>query len=259
MKVLIITAHPEPYSFNAYVAKNAEQTLRGQGHSIRYIDLYKEQFDPCEHARFYRQRSDESRFDIMREQHHHWDRQKTSPDVQRHIELLREADLLLLHFPFWWFGMPAILKGWMDRVFVYGGIYDSQHRYESGVMKGKKALMTVTAGASANACAYNGRDGDIRFMLWPPLHALHYIGYSVLEPYFIYGVRGTRNESEEADLRNMLKSKVTDFTSKLSAIEQWPEIAFNRSDDFNDKMLLKADAPEYSPFNRHHFDSWKLG
>ncbi|SUI86114.1 Putative NADPH-quinone reductase (modulator of drug activity B) [Serratia marcescens] len=50
----------------------------------------------------------------------------------------------------------------MDRVFVYGGIYDSRHRHENGVMRGKRALLTVTAGASAQACAPDGRDGDMR-------------------------------------------------------------------------------------------------
>lgn len=104
--------------------------------------------------------------------------------IRRHIELLRWADTLVLQFPFWWFGAPAILKGWMDRVFVYGGVYDSRHRHENGVMRGKRALLTVTAGASAQACAPDGRDGDMRLMLWPIMHALHYIGFSVLEPFW---------------------------------------------------------------------------
>ena len=50
-------------------------------------------------------------------------------------------------------------------------------------MRGKRALLTVTAGASAQACAPDGRDGDMRLMLWPIMHALHYIGFSVLEPF----------------------------------------------------------------------------
>ena len=57
-------------------------------------------------------------------------------------------------------------------------------------MRGKRALLTVTAGASAQACAPDGRDGDMRLMLWPIMHALHYIGFSVLEPFTVYGVRG---------------------------------------------------------------------
>ena len=86
----------------------------------------------------------------MQEQRHHWTIQALPAEIRRHIELLRWADTLVLQFPFWWFGAPAILKGWMDRVFVYGGVYDSRHRHENGVMRGKRALLTVTAGASAS-------------------------------------------------------------------------------------------------------------
>lgn len=256
MNVLIITAHPEPDSFNAYLAARAGEIFTGQGLNVRTVNLYTENFDPREGKIFYPHLQETDRFDALREQRQHWNSNNLPEDITRHIELLKTSDLLLLHFPFWWFGMPAILKGWMDRVFVYGGIYDSRHRHENGVMQGKRALITVTAGASAGACSYNGRDGDMRFMLWPPLHALHYIGYTVLEPYLIHGVRGGLDGCEKLKQQQFLDQSAKDFADRLANISVWPTIPFNKQQDFNDDMTLKSDAPEYSPFVRHRPDKW---
>ncbi|HHX7100214.1 TPA: NAD(P)H-dependent oxidoreductase [Pseudomonas aeruginosa] len=256
MNVLIITAHPEADSFNSYLASKAARIFEKQGSRVHSVNLYSENFEPCEGQIFYPDRQDVERFDALREQRHHWNAHKLPEDVTRHIELLKNSDLLLLHFPFWWFGMPAILKGWMDRVFVYGGIYDSSHRHENGVMKGKRALLTVSAGASANVCAYNGRDGDMRLMLWPPIHALHYIGYTMLEPYLIHGVRGGLDGLAKEKQQQFLNEKVKDFESRLMNLNEWPIIPFNREEDFNDDKTLKPQAPEFSPFVRHHPDKW---
>lgn len=257
MNVLIVTAHPESDSFNAYLASKAAGVFEKQGCHVRSVNLYSENFDPREGKNFYADRFETGKFDAMREQRHHWDRHSLSAEVVRHVELIKTSDLLLLHFPFWWFGMPAILKGWMDRVFVYGGIYNSRQRHEDGVMKGKKALLTVTAGASANACAYNGRDGDMRLMLWPPLHSLHYIGYSVLEPYLIHGVRGGLDGLEKVKQQDSLDQTVADFEQRLANISGWPTIPFNKKEDFSAEMTLKPDAPQYSPFVRHHPNIWQ--
>ncbi|MFT4020010.1 MAG: NAD(P)H-dependent oxidoreductase [Acinetobacter sp.] len=256
MNVLIITAHPEKDSFTSYLASKAAGIFKKQGYLVQSINLYSENFEPREGKKFYPDMQGFQKFDALREQRYHWNIHKLPHDITKHIELLKSADLLLLHFPFWWFGMPAILKGWMDRVFIYGGIYDSKRRHENGVMKGKRALLAVSAGASANACAYNGRDGDMRLMLWPPIHALHYIGYTMLEPYLIHGVRGGLNGIEKDKQQQRLNQKVRDFENKLINIDEWPIIPFNKEEDFNDDKTLKPHAPEYSPFVRHNPQHW---
>ncbi|RTF18586.1 flavodoxin family protein [Serratia marcescens] len=251
MNVLIVLAHPEPHSFNAHLAEQARQAWLAQGHQVKTVDLYQEEFDPREGAGHYPSRKQADRFDAMQEQRHHWTIQALPAEIQRHVELLRWADTLVLQFPFWWFGAPAILKGWMDRVFVYGGVYDSRHRHENGVMRGKRALLTVTAGASAQACAPDGRDGDMRLMLWPIMHALHYIGFSVLEPFLVYGVRGGL-AGEERQAQNAALAQVTQaYREGLSDIAAWPAVPFNRNDDFDADLALKPGAPVYSPFVRH--------
>ncbi len=256
MKILVVTAHPEENSFNASLADKSTHVLRQAGDIVTFIDLYKENFDPRESRYCYSDRINPERFDAMLEQRHHWSTCQLPEDIKGYINQLQRADLLILHFPFWWFGMPAILKGWMDRVFVYGGLYNSRQRHENGVMKGKRALMVVTAGASANACGHNGRDGDMRLMLWPALHALQYIGYSVLEPYLIYGVRGGLKDKEQDQQQLRLEQQMLDYENKLISLETWPTLHFNKNEDFTDAMTLRADSPEFSPFIRHNAHSW---
>lgn len=255
MNILIITAHPEPHSFTSNLAATTTAVFETLGAEVTCVDLYRENFDPVEAARYYPDKPDE-RFDALREQRHHWNTRNLPSDVNHHIRLLTQADVLILHFPLWWFGMPAMLKGWMDRVFVYGGVYDSKHRHEQGVMKNKRALMVVTAGASENACSYNGRDGDMQLMLWPAMHALHYIGFNIAEPFLIHGVRGGLDNDEESVVGQQITHKLDQLKYKLQKFDQWPDLKFNTQNDFTEDMLLKPDAEEYSPFVRHHRQRW---
>jgi NAD(P)H dehydrogenase (quinone) len=251
MNVLIVLAHPEPQSFNAHLAEQTRQAWRGQGHEATLVDLYAEDFDPREQARHYCARKDPDRFDPMQEQRHHWNLDRLPAAVQRHVDLLFRADALIVHFPFWWFGAPAIFKGWMDRVFVYGGLYRGDMRHEHGPMRGKRALFVATAGASMQACAPDGRDGNMRLILWPLLHALHYIGFDVLEPYLIHGVRGGLAADAAARQRDYLAQRIFDYRARLADWEGWPSVPFNRDEDFTEGRALRPNAPVHSPFVRH--------
>ena len=88
----------------------------------------------------------------------------------------------------WWHLPPAILKGWYDRVLLYGEVYTSRNRFETGRFKGKRVMLSITVGTSRETYAYNGRSGDIELMLWPVNFTLAYVGYTVLEPFVAYGV-----------------------------------------------------------------------
>lgn len=251
MRVLIGLAHPEKLSFNAHLAEKSCQTWLGLGHEATVLDLYGEDFESREASWHYSARKDSDRFDPMQEQRHHWHLKKLPAEVERHVSLLFKADAVIIHFPFWWFGAPAILKGWMDRGFVYGGLYKSDMRHENGSMRGKKALLVSTAGSSMQACSPNGRDGDMRLMLWPLMYSLHYVGFDVLEPYLIHGVRGGLVADEANQQRDQLTQRVFEYQAKLACWKDWPSVPFNRNEDFTEGQVLKQNAPVYSPFVRH--------
>lgn len=190
MSALIVHSHPEPTSFNAQLTATARQTLHQAGHSVEVADLYAENFDPVERGAHYSQRLDAERFSPLGEQRHAWQNRTLPADVHKQIDRLEAADLLILQFPLWWHGPPAMLKGWLDRVLVSGGLYTSRMRYNHGYFRGRRALISVTTGAPAEALGAGGRGGNIDALLWPLHYSLHYLGYSVLPAFVAAGVQG---------------------------------------------------------------------
>jgi NAD(P)H dehydrogenase (quinone) len=251
MNVLIVLAHPEPRSFNGALARVAKETFLSQGHAVRISDLYASKFDPAEHGRHFQRRKNVARFDAQTEQRFNAEQETLPADVQREIDDLLWADFVILQFPLWWFGMPAILKGWMDRVFAYGALYTGQRRLHAGVCRGKRAMLSVTAGSTAEACAPDGQEGDTSLILWPIHYALHYLGFTVLEPKLITGVRGGYFGADAADQDRHLDAQLQAHRNWPSELDGRPVIPFNSADDWDESRKLKPDAPVYSPFIRH--------
>jgi NAD(P)H dehydrogenase (quinone) len=256
MNAVIVLAHPEAMSFNGHLARVAERALAKEGARVRLVDLYRAHFDPCEGPRHFQVRRCPERFDAQTEQRFSYERGLLPIDVAREIELIRWADVVLLQFPLWWFGLPAMLKGWMDRVFVYGGLYSSSKRHDTGICRNKKAVLCVTTGSSAKACAHNGIEGDTRLILWPALYSLRYLGFAVLRPFIIHGVRGGLEgpalEAQHAYLRSMEER----YVAFLRLLDRAPLVPFNSVDDFDAEGQLMPGAPVYSPFVRHSPPSW---
>ncbi|WHS30129.1 NAD(P)H-dependent oxidoreductase [Brucella sp. NM4] len=147
MKALIVYAHPEPRSFNGQLRDIIYETLTAQGAEVAISDLYAMGFNPVEAAEHFSERKRSDVFDVQTEQRHAFERNITSRDVAEEIVKMEDADLVVFQFPIWWFSMPAILKGWLDRVFVYG-LFTSRERYDAGHFRGKRAVVSVTAGGA---------------------------------------------------------------------------------------------------------------
>jgi NAD(P)H dehydrogenase (quinone) len=95
---------------------------------------------------------------------------------------------MIWQFPLWWFGLPAILKGWVDRVFAMGRTYGQGHVYDTGRFVGKRALLSLTTGGPEAAYRPDGFNGDLGAML-KPIHRgiLNFTGFAVLAPQVVYG------------------------------------------------------------------------
>src|SRR5262249_18844940 len=150
----IVLAHPESRSFNAHLAATARKALADRGWSSSLSDLYAMGFDPAERAGHYAGRRQEERFDVQAEQRHASEQGTIPPDVAAEIERLARADLLILQYPMWWHLPPAMLKGWFDRVLIYGEVYASRKRFEAGRFAGRRALISVTVGTSPETYAF---------------------------------------------------------------------------------------------------------
>jgi NAD(P)H dehydrogenase (quinone) len=109
MKVHYLYCHPLPESFHAAIRAEALAGLKEAGHAVDLCDLYAEKFDPVMWA------------DERRAYH---DLSRNQSGVSDHVRRLREADALIMQFPVWSFGPPAMLKGWMDRLLMPGVAFD---------------------------------------------------------------------------------------------------------------------------------------
>ena len=126
MNSLIIYAHPDKKSFNASILKTVQENLSHQ-HDVKTLDLYEEEFDPI------------LRFDAT-----HRRRDLANDIAMKHYrDLLVWADQLIFIFPTWWSGMPAILKGFIERVFVAGFAYDNTPRGLKGRLDGTAWIITT--------------------------------------------------------------------------------------------------------------------
>ena len=233
MRVLIVYAHPEPQSFNGALKDCAIDVLTQAGHEVLVTDLYGMNFDPVTGSDDFKGgRNNPDFFSLPREQTHAFENDAFVDELVAEQEKLEKADLLILQFPMWWFGMPAIMKGWADRVFARGFAYRTGRKYDTGMFKGKLAMVSVTTGTSADTYAPDGIDGDILSVLWP-IHngLLRYSGFDVLTPFVSYMPGRLSREERQAH--------IDAFKQRLNAIDDTPRLYFHPSEDYDSNERLK--------------------
>lgn len=119
---LVVTAHPDPNSFTQALKAVTLEWFAAHGTGAAESDLYRMKFSPAAGFDDFSTGFAEP-FDLQDWQLAAYRQDGFSEDVAQEIAKLKTAELLVLHFPLWWFSTPAILKGWIDRVFAYGFAY----------------------------------------------------------------------------------------------------------------------------------------
>ena len=192
MNVLIVYAHPEPQSLSASLKNLAVNVLTEAGHSVQVSDLYAMNWKPMIDGDDFLDRFNPDRLDIITESGKAFAEGSQTNDVIVEQEKLRWADAVIFQFPYWWFSMPAIMKGWVERVFAYGFAYgvggNNRWRYGEGNLKGKRAMLSITIGGPEKDYSERGINGAIADLLFPIHHGiLFFPGMSVLPPFLVYG------------------------------------------------------------------------
>ncbi|XP_019607941.2 ribosyldihydronicotinamide dehydrogenase [quinone] isoform X2 [Rhinolophus sinicus] len=135
-KVLIVYAHQEPRSFNGSLKKVAVDELREQGCTVIVSDLYAMDFEPrATRKDITGALSNPEFFSYGVEAYEACKKGALTSDIIDEQKKVQEADLVIFQFPLYWFSMPAILKGWMDRVLCQGFAFDLPGFYDSGFLK----------------------------------------------------------------------------------------------------------------------------
>jgi NAD(P)H dehydrogenase (quinone) len=201
MHALFVYAHPEPTSFTAALKDAGAAALREAGHTVEVSDLYGENFNPVAGRHDFRTVADAARFHYQTEQGHAHVRHGFAPDLAREQQRFLKADLVVWLFPIWWGGMPAIMKGWFDRVLAFGFAYADGKRYDTGFFPDKRGLLCLSTGGTRERFSDEGVYGDIKTVLWPPQRLmLEYLGMKALDPFVAYGAPRVDAEQRAAYL-----------------------------------------------------------
>ena len=201
MKILLVLAHPEPRSFNGALFQHAQKLLSEADHEIRTSELYTMKFDPVSGRHNFTSIKDPNYFKPQLEETYATEINGFAPEVEQELEKLEWCDLMIWQFPLWWFGLPAILKGWADRVLAMGRTYGYGRIYEKGVFQGKRALLSLTTGGGNEHYEKGGFNGDIHGILRPIQRGIfEFVGFSVLAPHIVYGAAHMTGDQREAAL-----------------------------------------------------------
>jgi NAD(P)H dehydrogenase (quinone) len=192
-KVLIVHAHPERTSLTRRLVEVSAEVLEAQGHEVLQSDLYAMGWKAVLDGQDFPRRLNPDRLSFIEESGHAFSNRCQTPDVEQEQRKVLAADAVILQFPLWWFGMPAIMKGWVDRVWAFGLAYGyrgagNAYRYGEGGFAGKRALLAVSVGGPAEDYSPRGINGPLEHLLFPITHGtLFYTGMQVLPTFAVYG------------------------------------------------------------------------
>ncbi len=164
MKHLIIVAHPAKDSFTMGLARSYAAELERLGHSQRTYDLYRMGFNPVLSA---------PELAPVDAEH------PITPDVAQAQDDIRAADVLTIIYPLWWLSMPAMMKGYVDRVFARGFAYESSNGNVRGLLGGKKAVLITISGAPLPLLIKSGNWNAVQVL--QDTHIISSAGFDLLE------------------------------------------------------------------------------
>ncbi|GAB3573393.1 NAD(P)H-dependent oxidoreductase [Amycolatopsis endophytica] len=255
MNVLWIFAHPEGRSLNAALRDEGLKALDEFGHAHRMSDLYAMKWNPVVGYDDFAH-DPGKRMLVATASQEAYESGRLSADVLAEQEKLAWADAVVLQFPMWWYGMPAILKGWFDRVLVKGLGYGitaddgTVLRYGDGKLTGKRAMVVTTIGARESGIGPRGIHGELTDLLFPLHHGTFwYTGIEPLPPFAVLGA----DRLDEAGFTAAVGG-LRDRLRTLSTAEPIPFRHQNRG-DYDENLVLRRDlAPGRSDLAIHQRD-----
>lgn len=150
-------------------------------------------------------------------------------DIATELDKLRRADFILFNFPIYWFGMPAILKGWIDRVFVSRLCYGGRRIYDRSGLAGKRAMLAFSLGGWKHMSGPGGIHGELETLLRPIEQGmLAYVGLTVLPHFAAFHVPYV----DEAARTKCLKH----YRQHLLALDKHEPLIFPNLEHFDEQL-----------------------
>ena len=238
---LWVYAHPRRPSLNDRLFQEGVQELSTY-RQVATSDLYAQGFDPVLGHRDLGKRADEPG-NIAEQVGEAYAQEQLPADVTEEQAKLAAAELLVIQFPLWWYGPPAILKGWFDRVLTSGFAYGDMdpelgvpRRYGDGGLSGRRALVVVTAGEDARSIGPRGISGDLESLLFPITHGvLWYVGIETLDLHVVHDADALGSAGGELEVKRLRE--------RLRTLDAEPTLPFRRLRDgeYDGTRALHAD------------------
>ena len=179
MHILVVIDHPNPKSFTHALAEQFAKGAIEAGHSIEIADLHAEGFDP----RW-------SMADIEA------DEGADSPeDISSEQARIERCDAVCMVYPLFWFGMPAMLKGWLERVWAWGWAYDQLDDHNKSLQKPRTAVLLVPAGANPDSWQPYPKIEQAMNDIWCT-GTLGYFGFTRNDVHILNGSTGSKERRE---------------------------------------------------------------
>lgn len=195
MKNLIIYAHPNPASLNHFFKETVVESLKESGHEVVVRDLNAINFNPV----------------LSLEDMNGQRMGKVADDIQIEQDYITWADQIIFVYPIWWTGMPAIMKGYIDRVFSYGFAYRYDQGVQKGLLTGKSAIIINSHGKS-NA-EYEATGMDKALALTSDTGIFNYCGFEIKQHFYFDKADRASAESIEG-WKNQIRTTFK-FTDKI--------------------------------------------
>lgn len=187
MKNLIVYAHPNSGSLNHFFKQTVLESLQKSGEEIEVRDLNQINFNPV----------------LSLEDMNGQRMGKVADDVKKEQDFIAWSDRIIFIYPIWWTGMPAIMKGYIDRVFSYGFAYRYDQGIQKGLLTGKKTIIINSHGKS-NA-EYEAMGMDKALALTSDTGIFTYSGLEIQE-HFYFDKADRASQENVSDWENQLKA-----------------------------------------------------
>lgn len=199
---------------NGALLRLATEVLSTRGEVV-VSDLYRMHFNAVAGSDDFAGRSNPDFWKYQTEQVKAYAEGRLAQDIRNEQEKIAACDLLILQFPLWWFSVPAIMKGWFDRVLTPGFAYGGGRLFEQGPMRGKRAMLSLTTGGMREVFDEGGRYGNLDHMLHHVnFGVLAFCGFEVIQPFVVHAPARIPNEERETYLQT--------YKSRLEHLDAHP-------------------------------------
>lgn len=241
MNVYIVLAHPERHSFNAALADVYRSTLEADGHPVRFRDLHADGFNPLLTRADFEGNEEDDLVQFPSAQSRAWSADTTAADIAAEQDNVLWADVVILQFPLWLYGLPAMLKGWCERVLSEGVAHRPAENvwFENGGFTGTRLMLSLTTNGRPETYAHSGRHGSLDTILWPIANALRFSGFDLVEPFAAFNVV----RASDSERREILERAANRARSVLD-LDLMP---FHALTDYRPNGVLKDDVQAVTP------------